>query len=636
MHQPLLFTFLFLVTYFSFAQDEILFSVGDTDVKRSEFEYVYRKNNFIEKNNFSKSSIEDYLTLYISFRLKVKEALSLGYAESERFKDEFTAYEQQLLNSYVDKEILDNILLQEYNRSKKDVELSHIFISFTNDSTRLLADKKINEIYTNIKDKKLTFEEATKLSDDANTKFINGYLGWYNAYQIALPEIEDAAYRLQVGQYSEPVLTKYGWHIVKLNNTREARPKIKVAIIKKLIPLNPTEQSMKAIEDTMSRIAKMLEEGKPFGELVKIYSEDENSKKFNGELDWFGINTYTSIFEETAYSLKNIGDISKPIKTKTAWYIIKKMDEAKPQTFEDSKTLLRTKLQNSSLYEKALKDFINQKKAEYNFVAFNKNISIFKKYLENFIGNFTFKYKDTFPNLILYKMNNDEYDMNRIGLAIEKIYYTSVAPLSKSRIDVLYDEIEKNNIINKYKKDIQQNNAEYKMLIQEYKEGIMIFDISEQKIWNKASEDTNAVKQYFEQHKDKYKKEATIKWRTITLSNIKNANKIYKILLENPNVSNTILQDNLSIMKEANTISVQEISAKGKNVGVEKPTKKEDKYVVTQYFQYIPEKIQSFYECRGYVIADYQHKLEKDWIEALKLKYPVKINQEVVNKLIKN
>jgi len=635
MHKILLLNTLLLLSTVIYAQDEVLFTIGDTEVKRSEFENIYKKNNYNGKEDFSRTSIENYLDLYINFRLKVKEANSLGYAQNDKFRDEFAVYEQQLLNSYVDKEVLDKIIEQEYNRSKKDVELSHIFFAVNNDSTKLTAEKKAKDIYQKIKSNKLSFDEAAKISDDANTKFVKGNLGWYNAYQIILPEIETVAYQLEPGQIAEPVLTKYGWHIVKLNNTRAARPKLKVAIIKKFLPLNGTNDDHQTLQDTMKMIAKMYQNGVPFEQLVTKYSEDENTKTFGGKLDWFGINTFASEFEEAAYSIKNIGDISEPVLTKSAWYIIKKLDETKPQTFEESKSVLKTKLQNSALYEKALTDFVSDKKATYGYVANNKNIASFKKYMERFIGDYSFKYKDTFPNLVLYKIGNIDYDQNKIGSGIEKIYYTLNAKQGTNRLDALFDEVLKNNIISRYKEDIQQNNVEYKNLIQEYRDGIMIFDISEQKIWNKAMDDSVGVRNFFEQNKEKYKKPSTIKERTVQLNNAKNAKKLYKTLLEDPNINSNVLQDKLSVMKENNPVITKELSNSKNAVSVQKPKKIDNSYTIKQYYQYSPEKTRDFEECRGYVIADYQEKLEKEWIDNLKVKYPVKINQDILNKLIK-
>lgn len=641
MKKSLLVFFLGFTLFSSKAQDDVLFTIGNEPVKLSEFEYIYNKNNFSGANKYSKKSVDDYLDLYINFRLKLKEATELGLFNNNKFKEEFATYENQLINNYVEKEVLDKVLLQEYERSKTDVSLSHIFVPFYNDSTKTIADKKIKAIYEKIKSGKSSFEIAAKESEDKNTNTKDGYLGWFNSYQIILPELENVAYTLKPKEISAPFQSKYGYHILKLNDTRPARPMLRVAIIKKNI-LNPNDPaSVQALRDTMQKIYHLFKSGTPFNDLVQNYTDDENSKQFGGKIDWFGIHYYTPVFEEAAYSIKKIGDISEPVETKLAFYLIQKIDETKPKSFEEEKTNLRSKLLVSDIYEQAMQSFLNTQKSKYNFIAFNNNIYKFKQHLNNLIGNTAFKYKDTIPNNILYKIGNQDFDQNKIGKAIEKIYY-SYAPknTADSRIDVLYDEIEKENILAQVKADIRSNNEEYKQLINEYKNGIMIFDLSEQKIWNKASSDTAGLKQFYNTHAADFLQKATYKERNITISQSKSAKKIYKIILSNPNISNNVLKDKLSLLDEKNT-TIDEIthtvsSNNAIDMSIKKPIKKEDKFVITQQYQYTPQQPKPYDEIKGYVIAAYQEQLEENWINDLKAKYTVKINEPVLNKIIKH
>jgi peptidyl-prolyl cis-trans isomerase SurA len=583
--------------------------------------------------------VEDYLDLYINFRLKVKEANELGLAQSDRLQDEFAIYESQLINSYLDKEVLEKILTQEYERSKTDVSLSHIFMPFYNDSTEKIAKTKINKIYSNIINNKISFEDAAAESEDENTKNNKGYLGWYNSYQITLPEIEDAAYQLKTKEISKPIKTKYGYHILKLNDTRPARPKLKVAIIKKNLPYSNDSLPVKALRDTIYKICSRYKNGVSFDDLVQQYSEDESTKPFGGKLDWFGINTYVPAFEEAAYAIKNIGDISEPVQTQTAFYIIQKLDETKPQSFEEEKVELRNKLINSDIYEQEMQAFLNHKKATYNFILYNKNIDAFKKYLQTFVGNFAFKYRDTFPNNILYKIDNEDFDQNKIGKSIEKIYYTfNHKNNSISRIDALYNEVEKQNILNRYRNDIKNNNLEYRQLIEEYKNGIMIFDLSEQKIWNKATEDTAALRDFYNKNQSLFKQKASVAERTITTDQPQTAKKIYAELAKNPNLSTSVLKDKLSALGDkAATVEDKTVELPDNKAiaTLSKPIKYAGKSLIRQQYHFVPESAKPYEDVRGYVIAAYQEKLEHDWIEELKAKYPVSVNEAVLQKIIK-
>lgn len=622
------------------AKDDTLFTIGDEAVKLSEFEYIYNKNNFSGANKYSKKSIEDYLELYINFRLKVKEANDLGYANNPKFKEEFATYENQLMNSYIDKEVLDKVLLQEYERSKTDVEVSHIFFAVNNIVSDEQAKKKAIDLYKKIIENKISFEAATAQSEDSKTNTKNGYLGWYNSNQIVLPEFEEWAYKLDKGEVSLPAKTKYGYHLIKLNNTRVARPKLKVAIIKKNIPFEATAEVVKSIQDTINLIVDAYKKGTPFEELVHTYSDDEGSKQFDGKLDWFGINTFTPAFEEAAYAIKKVGDISEPVQTKSAIYIIKKLDETKPQSFEEAKPILRSKLTNSSLYDQAFLNFINKQKALHNFIAYNSNITAFKKYLQKFVGNFAFKYKDTTPNLILYKLDNQDFDQNIVGHAIQKIYYTFTPKNNlEPRIDAVYNEVEKQNVLNLYKQEIRSKNLEYQQLIDEYKNGIMIFDISEEKVWNKASEDTAGLRAYYQAHQSDFTKNASVQERNISISDSKIAKSIYKELLKNPSISTSALKDKLLVLGEKSATITEktiELPQNEHTSSISKPSKTTSSYIIHQYYNFTPKTIKDFNEVKGYVIAAYQEELEKEWIESLKKKYLVTVNNSVLQTIIKH
>jgi peptidyl-prolyl cis-trans isomerase SurA len=250
---------LFCFTFFSanvliYAEDNILFSVGDTKVKTSEFEYIYKKNNFTNKADYSRKSLEDYLNLYVNFRLKVKEAISQGLDTNDRFKEELAMYEKQLLDSYVDKDILEKLVKQEFERSKTDVNISHIF--FPSSGKESEADALAKAMETSVKLKSGTsFEEAAKISGDKQSADKGGNVGWFNSYQMTFPEMEAAVYSMKVGEVSAPVKTRAGFHILKLNATRPARPRIKAAIIKRFFPLADTSESAKKITEDSIRTA---------------------------------------------------------------------------------------------------------------------------------------------------------------------------------------------------------------------------------------------------------------------------------------------------------------------------------------------------------------------------------------------
>lgn len=636
---------LFCFTFFSanvliYAEDNILFSVGDTKVKTSEFEYIYKKNNFTNKADYSRKSLEDYLNLYVNFRLKVKEAISQGLDTNDRFKEELAMYEKQLLDSYVDKDILEKLVKQEFERSKTDVNISHIF--FPSSGKESEADALAKAMETSVKLKSGTsFEEAAKISGDKQSADKGGNVGWFNSYQMSFPEMEAAVYSMKVGEVSAPVKTRAGFHILKLNATRPARPRIKVAIIKRFFPLADTSESAKKItEDSIRTAYAQLKSNMPFEQAVERYSEDELSKTNKGQLDWFGINTYAKVFEETAYALKD-GEYSAPFKTSTAWYIIKRIETAKALSYEESVPVLKAKLPALPIYQYEMDKFIQKVSDQFAAKQYSSNIKLFKDKLVTLAQKAPFTYKDTAAANVLLQIGNKTFNENDFGKKIQETFYTVYPKAGVDKNDALIKNTIQIFTTEYYKNDIKQNNPEYKSLMDEYRNGIMIFSLSEKNIWNKASEDSTGLSAFFKAHASDFnlKKRATI--RTITATTSKQATSIYKILLENKTISDEALEEKIKALKisgYAVNSQILDITKTKLNVTTESlslPKLVGTKYQITQVLNPLPEKSRALEECRGYVVAAYQEYLEKQWLEELKKKYPVAVNKDVFERLVK-
>jgi peptidyl-prolyl cis-trans isomerase SurA len=621
------------------AQNDVLFSVGETKVKKSEFEAIYKKNNFNNKADYSRKSLDDYLNLYVNFRLKVKEALEQGLDKNDHFKEELKTYETQLLDSYLDKEVADKLIKQEYERAKTDVNVSHIYISF----------KDINEKEAMVKmlglQQKLksgtAFEEVAKFSEDKATMNNGGNLGWFNSYQINLPELEDAVYTMKPGEVSNIIQTRLGLHIVKLNEVREARPKLKVAIIKRFFSISDaSEAAKKIVSDSMQLAFSKLKSGESFENVVDRFSEDEFSRANKGQLEWFGINTYAKIFEETAYSLKD-GEVSAPFKTSAAMYIVKRLETSKSLTLDEATPVLKAKLPNTPQFLYALDKYVDKLAVKYNAVENKQYLPAFKKYIVALSNTSPFVYKDTVKPNILLQIGNKVFTENDYGKKIQETYYSVTPRTGMERNDALIKNTTQQLILDHFKNDIRENNSEFKALMDEYKNGIMIFTLSEKNIWNKASDDSVGLLAFYNAHKQDFnlKKRATL--RTITVNNSKQAKAVAKILKSDKSITDEMLAAKLKESgisdQKINTQVVTEdgkisLSAESVSSPVSSPEKK---YVITQVYNILPEKPRAFEECRGYVVAGYQESLEKKWLEDLKKKYPVSVNKDVFESLVK-
>lgn len=521
---PVLLLFSFILS--SKANDEVLFTVAGKPVSKSEFEYIYTKNNFNNQANYSKQSLEEYMNLYINFRLKVEEALALGLDKDEKLNTELNTYEKQLLNAYIDKEVLDKVLETEYNRSKQDVNISHIFVAIGQDDDDAQAEQKIKNIYQTLQKGNIEFEDLVNLSEDKASIPKQGNLGWYNSYQIIYPEIENAVYSLKIGEVSEPIKTKLGYHILKLNDTRAALPKIKVAVIKKFKPIDGDSLRTKQVATDVQNIYDQLKKGANFTEMVSLYSEDELSKKNGGVLPWFGINEFFTDFENAAYSLKNIGDVAKPIETKSAWYIIQKVDEAKPVTYNESAITLKTKLLNSTQYDYALDQFLIKQKVENNLIIDNHNRVLFLQKLQELSKTYPFKYQSVENPLRVATIGNVDINENDLGKNIEKIYYSFNVDKNIDRNYALIDEAINMMVLENFKQNVKNNSTEFNQLMNEYKNGIMIFDLSEKNVWNVAASDSAGIEHYYKTHLDEFTTTSTMDTRTFELNNKKDRKSV--------------------------------------------------------------------------------------------------------------
>lgn len=644
MRKCLLFSYFIFLFFPSVvhAQENTLFTIGNTKVEKSEFEYIYKKNNFSNKADFSKKSLEDYLDLYINFRLKVKEAIAQGLDTGARFKEELKTYERQLLDSYADKEILDKLIKQEYERSKTDINVSHIFFTVNDKGdTENEVLLKAKEVYKKLKAGAKFELEATQNSEDKQTAKKGGNVGWVNSFQLSYPELEEAAYSMKVGEISEPIRTRSGYHILKLNETRVAKPKIRVAIIKRFFPLGDSSASaMKAIEDTMQSVYTKLKNKIPFETLVQQYSEDDATKTNKGELGWFGINTYAKIFEDNAYALKD-EEFSVPFKTKTAWYIIKRLETEKPVSYTESIPILKTKLLNSLQYQYEKDKFIHKIKDANNIKEITENYPAFKQRLIDLNEKGYFAYRDTSNAKPLLRTNTKIYTENDFGKKIQESFYNTNPQQGGDKFDALIKNTAQDLVIDFYKNKIKQDNLEYKALMNEYRNGIMIFALSELKVWNKASEDSIGLLAYYNNHKDNFnlKKRATV--RVISASTEKQAKAIHKYLQLHPQISDDSLlieikKNGLSIA-DLNTQMVDETKTKLNitQASLSFPKLNGNKYEITQVYNLQPAKSRTFTECRGYVVAAYQEDIEKGWLQQLRQKYPVEINKIVLESMIR-
>lgn len=631
--------------------DEVLFTVEGNPVTVSEFDYIYNKNNGKEAD-YSEKSLQEYLDLYVKFKLKVQRARNLKLDTIVTLQKELEGYRKQLANSYlVDNEVSDNLIKEVFDRKKKDVDVSHIMIACdqkANNVTVEKAERRIKEVQK-LLNRGEDFEKvAREMSEDEQSAKRGGNIGYVTAM---LPKgfyaLETAVYTTPVGEVSDIIRTAFGFHIVKVNAIRDAIGEMEVSHI--LIRKKYKGQIVKNAKQQADSIYMALTAGENFDVLCKKFSQDTKTKDRSGYLGFFGINRYERAFEEAAFAIKNDGGYSRPIESQVGYHIIKRLSKKDLSDFNKAQKQLKRVVSSSERFDIAREALIEEIKKDgelkENKAAFNN----FKRQLD--AEFFSFKWaipelKD--EELISFKSGQKatikEFaayckSKSKIRLRYNK---QSKAPeaadaLYKSFVDDEAIKYEESNLENKY--------PEFKSLMREYREGILLFEATEREVWNKASADTIGLKAFYEVNKDKYQWEdrAKVIEYTLKTTNAKVIKKAFK-RAKKKTVNEVVAETN----KEKQILSYKEFTLdksnkkmagvkKWKNGELTEPSVdiEKNKTVFYKIIETLPPGRKKLSEARGYVISDYQDSLEKDWIKMLESSYEVDIKTDVFNSLIK-
>jgi len=689
-----------------FAQtDPILLEVGSDKVTKSEFLNVYNKNN-LKKDVIDKKSMQDYLDLYINFKLKVKEAEALGMDTVSSFITELAGYRKQLAQPYlIDKDVNEKLLQEAYDRMQWDIRASHILIKVTSSASPADTLKAYNTIMA-LRDRivnkgedfgKVAFEKSEDLSarDQAAqgnhpaAKGNKGDLGYFTALDLIYP-FETAAYNTKVGEVSMPVRTEYGYHLVKVTDKRSAMGKVLAAHILVVIPANSTAADSAKYKAKALEISGKIKAGSVFEDMAKEYSDDKNSAAKGGVIQWFGVNRMVPEFIVAISKLKK-NDISDPVLTMYGWHIIKLLDRKPINAFDSVKAELKAKIAKDSRSNRSKEAMVAKIKKEYNFnetanalTDFYKDIDTVKtsssdktpvhgKFVTPIVtndkSNGTNKVQnsksteksmnklpdaaiESTPDSLFYgkltdarinaltktmftlggKVYTEKDFVNYLKPKVTSKHKESIASLNKS-YKLFVDE----SAINYEDSKLESKYADFKSLMKEYRDGILLFELTDEKVWSKAVKDTTGLKDYFAQHKDNYKWDARLDASVYTCSNQDIANATRKLVKKGKLSNDEILKEINKNSQLDLKIETAKFSRKENVVvdtipwvkGISKDIQSGKSIVFVNVKNVLPVQNKTLAEARGLVTADYQTYLEKKWMDELKQKYPVKVHEDV-------
>ena len=642
-----LFKTLLLILFVStaFSQNNDILKIDNQIVNKSEFEQIYWKNK--KEKIATKEDLDEYIELFINFKLKVISAEELGLDTTKKFIDELSGYRNQLEKPYLtDTSITESLINEAYYRTINEINASHIMVKLgpnPNPSDTLKAYNKISSFLKSINSGEVSFEKiAEESSEDPYAKTNAGNLGYFNAFKM-IYSFENAAYKTPIGDVSKPIRTRYGYHLVRPNSTRKAMGKVKTSHI--MITTNQKlANNNKVTSEKINKIYNDLNNGTlSFEELANKFSEDRKSAKNGGEIGWIssGGNVYPE-FEKTVFSLTKNGDFSKPFKTPNGWHIVKRLDY---EPIGDLKSLnyeLKNKIEKDMRGQKTKSSFIKKLKVDYaDLIDELIILDELKKILKN--ENFDFK------NMIL---NKEIKGINNVILSIENSsypiynfleYLLNLKKLDKDLITnntliKLYEKFVNQKLIAFEKTQLEKKYPDFKALMKEYRDGILLFEISDQMIWTKAIKDTSGLKEFYISNADTWKWPNRIKAVIYTSESKKTISKAVSLKkkkgFNNDSLVKIINKENvLSLSYESKIIedfSKYNTSFKELKKGFNELINTNDNWMTVYVEEKLPLANKKLEECEGLVVSAYQNYLEKDWIENLKKNHSMTVNYETL------
>lgn len=611
---------------------DVLLKIDGEPTGVDEFLYTYQKNNINNQLDFSEESLKDYLNLFVNYKLKVKQAEELGLHQDENLMNEYKGYKRQLLESHIQKLVLNPLIEQEYGRSQYDVGMAHIYVSKNTEN----AEDKITQAFDALQ-KGVAFEKvAEQYSEDELSKSKGGFVGYFTALQIGIPSIENALYENEEGAYSDVIETNQGFHIIRSLDKRPARRNIKVAIIKTQIHAGNPDFSKSKIDSAYAE----LQAGMDFKEAVQKYSEDENSAIRGGELDWFGTNTYVREFEETAYALQRDGDYSEPFSTGSSWYIIQRIKLAEKPQEHEAKAVIKSKLQASMMHAEKMRAFYQELENQYQLEVDEKGASTFKDKLVEMVDEYPFQFEQVDEENVLFSLKGEKYTELDLRDDIVEAHGQVMGVRGMDKVNQLFARVIQEKLLATYEQNLIDSLYEYKSLLAEYRNGVLIFELTKQRVWDKAATDSVGLMSYYKKHGSKYQWNERAEVVRISPKDASSPKSLLKAVKKKKFKTIGQWEDYIAENGEDGWDAEIQFIERGVSEEIENMNWKKGFFVdsegrIYQVLKVIPAQQKSLSEVRGLVVSEYQTYLEQQWISELRQSFQVEIDDSVLQKHVK-
>ncbi len=622
--------------------DRVLMVINDREITSSEFIRMWEKNSMYT----DQQPLDEYLEMFLRFQLKVAHARDKELHLENSFIRELDGYRKKLAEPYMTvPETEEKLLKEAYERMLYTVNASHILVRLMpdfNPEDTLRAWEKAISIRERILGGESFEVVARATSDDPSAKSNSGDLNYFTVFQMVYP-FENHVYQAEIGELSMPVRSRFGYHIIRVNDIRESKGEVKTAHImfgfNKYGESEAKEKAMKMYEDLLG--------GYNFSMMAEEHSTDQNSAASGGELPWFGVGRLVPEFEEVAFALKNQGDISEPVRTAYGWHIIKLIDNREVPGFDDIRQEMITRIRDSRdersrLINNAL---VKKLKQEWEFSENTGALEIFYGMVDEsiFSGNWT--PPPGIPlNQTLFSITGNSITQRHFAeFLAENAPRRKPWPIEEY-LWTLYEEFVSRWLIDHEAGNLENKHPEFRLLMQEYKDGMLLFEITEQEVWSKAKSDTAGLKDFYEQNKSQYMWDTRVVASIFSTEDNRTAKRTARRARRSSwfaSRDNSWITDRLNRSHEEDVVTVESgLFAKGDNNLIDRMEwtncktglfREDGGYRIILVHEVLDPETKTMDEARGQVIVDYQDYLEDIWVEGLRNKYNVTINREVLS-----
>lgn len=631
------------------AQEKILLGIDDEKINVDEFLHIYKKNNTNEEA-MTYDAMREYMDLFINFKLKVHEAQQLGMDTTLSFMQELRGYRSQLAQPYLtDKSVEEELVVEAYERMETDVAVSHILIKL--DQTASPEDtakawKEAMDVYKKLEAGGDFVKLARENSDDESVAFNDGNLGYRTVFGLVY-EFESMMYNTPVGEFSEPFRTRFGYHVLKVNDKRPAKGKHKVAHIMMIVPQGSGSSLDKEAHGKIAEIEERIANGEDFAELAKEFSEDRRTAEDGGTLGWISVGgKMIKEFEDAVFNLEEVGDVSPVLKTNYGYHLIKLVEVEEIKPFDEIKHDLKSKISNTARTSRSRESVIKKLLVEYNASQYPEHIELMYTVVTDSIFEGTWKIEeDADLSETLLSFSDEVYTQKDFANYLVKFNRKQNPQNIKTFVDASYKMFVNKMVIMYEEEILEEKYPAFKYLIKEYHDGILLFELTDKTVWSKAITDTTGLENFYSMHEGDYMWKHRYSVKNYNCKDAKISKKTQKYLSKGWDDEQIFAKIN---KKDSTALELidQELCEKGVKLVVDRlvtdnNVPEEEGYntvlageenKLTQ-IKVVGPSAKSLGEARGIITADYQNYLEAKWLETLRSKYNVVLHEEVLKSI---